>query len=54
VARRRPVRDLAALEIDPVCGMVVDAGWRFRLERAGRTWWFCSVHYREESRTRQP
>jgi putative ABC transport system ATP-binding protein len=41
-------RELAAMATDPVCGMPVDSGLAPRLEHAGRTWWFCSEHRRDE------
>ena len=43
-------RDLAALAVDPVCGMSVESGSVPRLDLDGSTWWFCSAHCRDEFR----
>lgn len=42
------IREIAAMEIDPVCGMAVDTISPHRIDRNGRTWWFCSAHCRQE------
>ena len=41
-------RELAAMTTDPVCGMAVDTTSTYRAEHAGRAWWFCSTHCRDE------
>jgi putative ABC transport system ATP-binding protein len=41
-------RELAAMVTDPVCGMAVDTTSPHRADHAGRAWWFCSVHCRDE------
>ena len=43
-------RQLAAMEVDPVCGMAVEAGEGPHLARGGQTLWFCSAHCRDEFR----
>jgi putative ABC transport system ATP-binding protein len=40
--------ELAAMAIDPVCAMAVEAGDNPHLQIGGRTCWFCSVHCRDE------
>jgi putative ABC transport system ATP-binding protein len=41
-------RELAAMATDPVCGMPVETGDGPQHEYAAHTWWFCSVHCRDE------
>ncbi len=41
-------RELAAMTIDPVCGMPVDTTSPYRHDHDGRSWWFCSAHCRDE------
>jgi putative ABC transport system ATP-binding protein len=41
-------RELAAMATDPVCGMAVETDDTPHHEHAGRTWWFCSTHCRDE------
>jgi putative ABC transport system ATP-binding protein len=41
-------RELAAMAVDPVCAMAVEAGENPHLQVAGQTWWFCSAHCRDE------
>ena len=38
---RKPAKDLAK---DPICGMLVDKATALHIERAGRTYYFCSVN----------
>ena len=40
--------ELAAMAIDPVCAMAVEQCDNPHLQIAGRTWWFCSAHCRDE------
>jgi putative ABC transport system ATP-binding protein len=40
--------ELAAMVVDPVCGMAVDTTSSHRHELEGRAWWFCSTHCRDE------
>jgi putative ABC transport system ATP-binding protein len=39
---------LAAMAVDPVCGMAVEQGDNPHLKLAGGTRWFCSTHCRDE------
>ena len=40
--------ELAAMATDPVCGMAVTTGDGPHVEQDGHTWWFCSLHCRDE------
>lgn len=33
---------------DPICGMTVDEGTALRVERDGKTFYFCSDHCRQK------
>ena len=44
-------RELSAMATDPVCGMPVQTEKGPHLDRAGRTWWFCSTNCRDEFST---
>jgi len=41
-------RELAAMAIDPVCGMAVESGAGPHLQHRDRLWYFCSEHCRDE------
>jgi putative ABC transport system ATP-binding protein len=41
-------REMAAMVVDPVCGMSVEQHAELSLRRNGETWWFCSTHCRDE------
>jgi putative ABC transport system ATP-binding protein len=41
-------RELTAMATDPVCGMPIETTSSHHTEHAGRTWWFCSAHCRDE------
>ena len=36
------------LTIDPICGMTVDQATAIHTERDGKTFYFCSEHYRQK------
>lgn len=41
-------RELAAMIIDPVCGMAVEEATAPRLQADGKIWWFCSEACRDD------
>jgi putative ABC transport system ATP-binding protein len=41
-------RELTAMATDPVCGMAVEPAGNPTADHDGQTWWFCSVHCRDE------
>ena len=47
-------REIAAMVVDPVCGMSVEQDADLSLRRNGETWWFCSAHCRDEYATTHP
>jgi putative ABC transport system ATP-binding protein len=41
-------RELDRMVTDPVCGMAVEPAGNPTVDLDGRTWWFCSMHCRDE------
>jgi putative ABC transport system ATP-binding protein len=41
-------RELTAMATDPVCAMAVETSDNPHYQHDGRTWWFCSIHCRDE------
>jgi putative ABC transport system ATP-binding protein len=41
-------RELAGMATDPVCGMAVEPAGNPNVTLGSATWWFCSVHCRDE------